>query len=641
MERESVRYYEFGSYRLDTTERSLRCGNKTIPLAPKIFDTLLVLLENSGRVMDKKTLIELLWPDTFVEESSLSQTIFLLRKALGDLNSDRQYIKTVPKLGYRFIADVKKVRDPESATLLPALINSPTEAAGKSDAARPLYLKRRGVAVITLALLLISIIGVYSVIRNRSVSEPLRPGSIAVLPFKVIGANEENDLLGLGMADALIMRLSQLDQTRVLPTSSVFKYSARDKDALAIGRDLGVDAVIDGTLQRHGDRVRITAQLIRLSDGKTMWSGTFDEKHGDIFVLQDSISGQLVSLVAPSLSPRIPVNRSTQNPEAYEAYINGLYFWSRRNKENLIRATAYLKEAVQKDPNFAPAHALLADCYYLSAHIRGGEVLVAPEVLVLAEAAAKTALELDQNLAEAHAVRASLLACTEDLSAADHEFQLAMRLNPNLAVARLRYSYFLFANNRLNEALAEMKRAQELDPVSPTTNVALGWLLMLTRDYDNAIRSHEKALELQPDHTLARVNLGETYVLKGMLNEALNVFSKLEDYPEPAVLLREQIYAYSASGRQQEARRLLTKLLQSKGAGFVTPYEYMVIYAALGENDQAFKWLERVDYKRLTIARLRIDPQVDPLRGDIRFADYLERAQSGKLGVESARLRKR
>ncbi len=645
MKEESVRLYEFGSFRLNASERFLQNGDTVVPLAPKVFDTLLVLVENNGRVIEKNKLMELLWPDTFVEESSLTQNIFLIRKALGDLSSDRRYIETIPKRGYRFIANVREICDPSIAIIMKERTSTQILIAEDQIESEPKNQsvalnkyshrsKRQHTALLSLCvviacLLLGSVVLLYLVLKSRGASDGIELRSIAVLPFKTVGADTQKDLLGLGMADALIMRLSRLEQPTVLPTSSVFNYTQRDKDALAIGRDLGVDAVIDGTLQRDGDRIRISAQLIRLKDAKTIWVGTFDEKYGDIFALQDSISEQLVSQIAatvaspPILRPRL---RPTESAEAYEAYLTGVYFWNRRTTENLTKAIGYLEEAVRMDPEFALGHAVLADCYYLSSYKRGGEVLVNPESLKLADVASKRALELDDSLAEAHTVRAGLLLSAKDMTGADREFDRVLKLNPDYAVGRLRYAYFLFANSRLDEALAQMTRAQELDPVSPTTNTALGYLLMMRRDYDSAIRSFEKALEIQPDLTAARVNLCETYVLKGLFKEALAEIEKLADV-DPSLPLRERVYAYGASGRRQEARRLLSELHGSKNHTQIAPYEYAVIYAALGDKEAAFEWLEKVELNRSMVARLRVDPQMDPLRPDSRFDEYLRRVR--------------
>jgi DNA-binding winged helix-turn-helix (wHTH) protein/TolB-like protein/Tfp pilus assembly protein PilF len=640
MRTKSLRYYEFGPFRLNATERLLQMSNQTVSLTPKVFDTLLVLVENSGHVLAKNELMEMLWPDSFVEESSLTQNISLLRRALGDGDSEQQYIETIPKRGYRFVAQVRTLEDPVAEVMLqerttteitieeqqidgevllpgPVAIEATPAQSWNRTRTRALYV----CGLIVLA-------GVFSAVffyANRKAGGST-PNSIAILPFKTIGQDQSDaELQGLGIADALINRLSRLERPVVLPTSSITKYTNREKDVLAIGRALGVDVVLDGTVQRDGQRVRVTAQLIRITDGKPIWSVKYDEEYRDIFALQDSIAGQMVPALAFEISPdsrKGLAGKTTDNAEAYKAYVTGIFFWNRRSKESLTKAIDHLGQAVQKDPNFALAHAFLADCHYLDLD-SGFEILPTEQALARAYSESETALSLDEGLAEAHTVKAGLRLLNGDRLTADKEFRRALELNPNYAVARLRYGYLLFGDGKLTEALAEMKRAQQLDPASHVSNSALGLMQFISRDYDGAINSYKRAIELQPNSSTVHSQLVDVYIERRMFDEAMAeteiirpLNSLASDY--------DKTHIYAALGRRDEALRMLRALSEVKERP-IGAYDNVIIYAALGDNSSAFEWLEKVRLGSFNRALLKFDPRIDTIRSDPRFAEFLKR----------------
>jgi DNA-binding winged helix-turn-helix (wHTH) protein/TolB-like protein/Tfp pilus assembly protein PilF len=628
MNKRALHLYEFGPFRLNATERLLQRGNEIVPLTPKVLDTLLLLVENTGHVVEKSDLIQQLWPDSFVEESSLAQNISLLRRALAEEGSNGHYIETIPKRGYRFVADVRELDETTNGNglvkkngfdaLSERLQASPYSAveSERGSKRRKTYL----VAAVGILLLALMLVLLY---RNK-LSRPsptVMPRTIAVLPFKTIGAETESDLLGLGMADALIIKLSRMSELSVLPTSSVFRFSKRDKDAVAIGQDLGVEGVLDGTVQRDGDRIRVTAQLIRVGDARTVWSGKFDERYSSIFSVQDSISDQLASSLTPEVDrSKSPAVHLTDDTEAYQSYLTGLHFWNRRTRENLPKAIAHLEQAVARDPNFALAHAILADCYYLSFQDEYGQ---APpnEALARAEQSASRALELDQNLAEAHTVRAGILLSRRQFEQAGIEFRRALELKPTYAVAHLRYGYYLYWSLKLDESLQSMRRAQELDPVSPVANTALAAILLGAHDFDNSIRFSKRALELEPGTTAARLNLADAYVQKHMFTEAFRELNSIP--PTDSYAFQERAYASAAAGRREEALRLLANpALSGERVG---PFVRARIYGALGDKDKAFEWLEKININRVNVAALKYDPQLDPLRADVRFAEFLKR----------------
>lgn len=641
MNRQSLHYYEFGPFRLNVTERLLQKRDEVVPLTPKLIDTLVVLVQNTGHVMTKEGLMQSLWPDSFVEESSLTQNISLLRKALAENGSGQQYIETIPKRGYRFVAEVRDVNGAETELVLQErlsteilieeeqFIEAESSSASQTRGAllTPLkgYSKAR-VAIVLGVVLTLAAAG-FAFFRNRLMSND-QPSArnIAVLPFRTIGSQSDNDLLGLGMADALILKLSALDSPVVLPTSTVWKYTTREKDALLIGRDLGVDAVLDGTVQRDGDRVRVTVQMIRLSDGKVTWSDKFDEPYRDIFTLQDSISQRLATAMAsnvPEARKGRMTRHSTDNTEAYNAYLTGLFLWNKRGKENLTRAIGYLEQAIEKDPNFARAHALLADCYFLSAD-GGLRIVPSDKALMLGNQEAARALELDNEIAEAHTVKAGLLLFDRDTAGARREFSRALELNPRDPIAHVRYGYFLFADADMKGALSHMDQAVALDPVSPTAHVSRGYVLIMSRDYDGAITAFERARDLQPELVLIRFNLIEAYLHKQMFSQALAELEQLKE-ADPRQVAMAKLQTHAAMGRRREAQRILLDLRRSENQDVVSPYSYAIMYGAVGEKDEAFTWLEKISDTRFNRARLRFDPALDPLRDDPRFAECLRR----------------
>lgn len=662
--------YEFGQFRLDVSERRLQRQQEIVPLSPKVFETLLVLIEQRGHVLRKEELIARLWPDSFVEESSLTQNISLIRKALGQGNGEQQFIQTVPKCGYRFVAPVRVLGASESKDVNPETIFEdrsetrviveseeedetasnglslsgkahmpPLSAPAKSDGAH--HRRRNPVLLGSAVIALLAVLAPIYVWKTRpigpkaaaatSAEVPIR--SLAVLPFKPLGNESQDELLGLGMADAIIIKLSNFNQVSVRPTSSITRYAGREYDAGAIGQALGVDAVLDGTVQHTGERVRVSVMLLRLRDGKTLWSGKFDERFTDIFALQDSISERLAQVlqlqIAAGEQPRLN-RRFTTDLEAYRYYMMGFYFWNKRTKEGLTKAIDYFQKATEKDPNYALAYAGLADCYCLTVYYNYN-VEPSEKVYQWARAAALRALELDDTLAEAHAVMGLIKDSDEmDLAGAERSFLRAIELNPNSATAHLRYASALLARLRLGEALEHMKRAQELDPLSPTINTSLGAYYSYTAQYDEAIKYSKLALELEPEFVWARFNLGESYELKGMYKEALTEYQKLaagKEFHLYGMIGLASVYA--RLGQKSAARQLLGEIERQMShvkAFPETPFHIALIWSALGERDAAFVWLERsLAARAVSLYDLRYNKKLDSLKNDLRFEQVLSR----------------
>jgi DNA-binding winged helix-turn-helix (wHTH) protein/TolB-like protein/Flp pilus assembly protein TadD len=689
---QAVHLYEFGEFQLDAAERCLLRSGEPVSLTPKAFDTLLLLVSRSGHIVEKDELLREVWPDAYVEEATVAQNIFTLRKALGQGTNGNRFIETIPKRGYRFVANVREVRNEDAILVLekhtrteivteevsdtelttesgathvvysqtsapsgwPALFDNSGTVANIVEptvAPQPSQLKQAGrgrrralrlylplgVAVLLCAALALAL---WQWRRARQRETALSVKSIAVLPFKPLDADSGNELLGLGMADAIIIRLSKFQGLPVLPTSTIIKYTGRDNDPLTLGKGLGVDAVLSGTVQRSGDHVRVTVQLISTDSGNTLWSDKFDEKFTGIFAVQDAISERVTQALALQLTgdqKKQLAKRYTGNQEAYQAYIMGLYFYNKRTKEGIEKALEYFNRAIEKDPNYALAHALLADTYYLSVYYRFVEKESA-QYRVKAREAAKRSLELDDTVAEAHTAMATILSDFDgDIGGAEKEHKRAIELNPNLAIAHLRYGWFLSINGPMEAVVREMRRAQELDPLSPTTNGALCGALLMSRLYDESIQFCGRALELEPDTTINLINLGEGYRQKGMYDQALAAYQRASELrKDDSDAMVGLALVYAKTGRKPEAEKLLPKLQDAALKDRMVSYNIALIYAALDDKGKAFEWLEKaMDARAVRLRSLRYDPDLDVLRDDPRYKDILKRHNLGHLLSES------
>jgi TolB-like protein/serine/threonine protein kinase/Flp pilus assembly protein TadD len=471
--------------------------------------------------------------------------------------------------------------------------------------------------------------------------------SIAVLPFEPLGQGMNDELLGLGMADAIIGRMSSLKQLAVLPTSAVAKYKGPANDPIAAGRALGVDAVLSGTVQRFGDRIRVTVQLVRVASGHTVWSEKFDQTFTDIFGVQDTISDNVARSLALNLTTdeqKQLVKHYTTNAAAYDEYLMGLYFWSKRSKEGLEKAIDYFSRAIEKDPNFALAYALMSDCYYLQLFYRYDS---RPDRIQNAKAAAERALLLDGSIAEAHVAVAMIQLYLKDheLAESSHQaamdsFRRALSLNPNLAIAHQRYAWALSAFGHLDDAVREMRRAQELDPLSHVNNTGLGINLAFARQYREALEYCYKATELAPNQAPAQNNLAFAYLLNGMYQHAIERYQKVRelDPGENGNVLASVATVLVSAGRKSEADSMMHEILKLAGEGKADPYHIVALYTVRGEKDKAFEWFGRALQTRLErqsngndSRMIRYDPLLDSLRSDSRFAELLRQNNMGSL----------
>ncbi len=497
----AVPIYAFGAFLLDIRERRLLRDGEAVPLTLKAFDLLQVLVENQGHLLQKEELLRQVWPDAVVEENNLTVTISALRKALGEGPTDREYIETVPRRGYRFVADLRAIGDSTEAA------RSPQERRVRSFPVKAMVLA----AVTAVAVL----VGVWKRAPPAATAVPVR--SMAVLPFRSLTNDGEH--LGLGMADALITRLGSTKLLLVRSTGTVQKYTVPGLDPVAAGRDLQVDSVLDGSIQTAGDRLRTTVRLLRVSDGSTLWAGTFDERLTDIFSVQDAISQRIAGALALELTEAqrsLLTRRDTSDSEAYQLYLRGRFFWNKRSRDGFERGIAYFRQAVEKDPAYALAYSGLADSHIGMTYYH----YAAPHsAMPLARTAALKALEIDASLAEAHASLAHVKANYEwDWAEAERLFSKAIALEPEYATAHQWFGmHFLAPMGRLEEAIAETRRAQQLDPLSAVFNAFVGATLYFARRHDEAIEECRKTVDLHPDFGVAHWYLGRAYLQKGRL----------------------------------------------------------------------------------------------------------------------------
>ena len=587
MSGESDNCYDFEHFRVDPRKRLLSARGEPVPLPPKALDLLVLLVQNSDRVLKKEELMQALWPDAAVEESNLTQNIFLLRKAFGEGAHDHRYIVTVPGRGYRFVSHVRHVAGVGAAS------------------------------------------GAEGWVKAAPDESHLAFRSIAVLPFRPLSADPAEEYLGHGIAEALTARLASIHRLTVRPVvGAAFKHSGSGQDALRAGRRLGVASVLCGTLQRSGERVRITVQIVRVRDRSLEWAKQLEASLTDIFAFQDTIAEQVVSAVTLELTSeerKRLQRRYTKNTEAYLTYLKGRYFWNKRTPEGLQRAVECFEQASRQDPGYALAYAGLADCHNMLACY---SVRPPPEVWPKARAAAIRALENDDQLAEAHAALALVqIGCDWDWAGAERECQRALDLNPNYATAHDCYAEYWTAMGRHEQAITAIRRAQELEPLSLIINCDVGCNLFRARRYQEAVEQLRNTIEMDSSFALAHWSLGWAYEARGLYPEALSQFEeafKLFDDGPP--MLTSKGHAFAACGNTGEAHKVLGQLLEICGQRYVSPYDLALLYAGLGEKAQAFDWLEKACQDRpFDLVYLKVEPRLDPLRSDRRFENLLQR----------------
>ena len=636
---QAKRSYDFGPFHLDPVERRLLRHDQPVALTPKCFDLLVIFVENSGHLLGKEELLERLWPDQFVEEANLSFNISSLRKALGKENGET-FIETIPKKGFRFVAHVEKHHDERTELTTGAR----GETTGQPEVGQHI-LASHSIARARITLRLQIIVGLltasalmylgYGLWARRAESPaPRPPRTIAVLPFKPLSDESRNESLEMGMAETLINKLSSINKLVVRPMSAVRKYTDVQQDPIKAGQDVQAEAVLDGTIQKAGDQVRVTVRLINVKTGTAIWADQFDAGFTDILKVQDSISERVIQALTLRLSgkEREQLNRHyTDNPEAYQLYLQGNYLSTKQTgdrRDNLRKGLDYYQQAVEKDPNFARAYIRISE-FYIS---EGDPKTPSWERLLKAKAAVEKALKLDSALDEAYNARAELKYQYEfDWEGAEADFKRAIDLNPNLSNFRLAYSWHLMCQGRFEEAQGELDKAQELDPGAIRVNKTQGILFLFMRQYDRAIKHYEKIREMEPSAIHRNQwSMSVAYERMGMYAEAVEEF--LEDARTRGFLKREEIEslreAFKKSGWQNYLRMRIDLLVEKSKREYVSPTLMAGIYALAGEKDLAFDWLEKaIDSHDGWVSLIKIQPAYDSLRPDPRFTRLLQRVK--------------
>lgn len=586
--------YKFGPFRLDTTEHILLRDGEPVPLTSKSFKTLLVLVENSGHVVEKSEFLTQVWSKAFVEEANLTQQVFTLRKALGTDQNGRQYIETVPKVGYRFAATVSKV--PDEASNLAEKNPAEARSVTKDEDAIPH--------------------------TDKTID------SIAVLPLANVSNDPDTEYLSEGITDGIISNLSQLPQLRVRALSTVLRYKGIEVDPQKIGRDLNVQAVVMGSIVQLGDTLVFRVELVDVADGSQLWGEEYKRRLSDIFEVQEEISRAISRKLQVKLAGENGnhfTKRHTPNIEAYKLYLKGRYFWNRRTAEHVKRGIEYFEQAIEKDPTYAMAYVGLADSYVIF-----GTYSSSPpkEVFPKAKVIASKALEIDDTLTEARASLAYVIANYDwDWIAAEKEYRRAIELNPNYATAHHWYGQFLAKTERYTQAMIELKCAQELEPLSFIINTNIGRVFYYMGWYDKTLYHCLEVLEMDPNFCSARGLLAMAYERKGMYRDAIAECEKLVILSKgDAEVLAFLGNFYAVSGKNAEALKVIDRLKKLLKQRYVSPFYMAIVYAGLRQKDQAFKWLEKAYQERSSlITYLKVEPTFESLHPDPRFADLLQR----------------
>jgi DNA-binding winged helix-turn-helix (wHTH) protein/TolB-like protein len=663
MSKQTNQMYEFGAFRIDAGEGLLTREGEIVPLAPKVFDMLLVLVESGGHLIAKEELMTRVWPDSFVEEANISRNIFTLRKALGD-----EYIETVPKRGYRLVApvvpltledgealileersrsriivqeqeDLQEVDQPQPGSEIS--VASPLDATQGStlEACAPRVKPMGGLAkksasrgrfaVAVLALIALAVVAYYCRTKSQPASAPIR--SIAVLPFKPIVADNRDESLELGMADTLITKLGNLRQILVRSTGSVRRFSDLGGDPLAAGRELKVDSVLDGNIQRSGDRIRVTVRLTRVADGASLWSDQFDEKYTDIFALQDSVSRKVASALSLRLTgeeKQLLSKHYTENPEAYKLYVQGRFYWNKFTKAGLEKSIECYNKALENDSGYALAYSGLSDAYA----VLGLNFLPASQTTPRAREYAMKALELDESLAEAHTSMGGIALFSDwDWAGAAVHLRRAIEIKPNYAEPHSLYAHYLGIVGRTDDALEEMRRAHELDPLSVVINRDLGRTYIFAHRYDDAFKHLHGLVDLDPNTGVEHGLLGRVYELTGSYDKAIDEYlkanalpgSQLSKSPEAGAALRD---AYARSGWKGYWEKFVEIEIGRAKDTYVLEESIAEAYIRLGQKDSALEWVQKgCEIRSMNPYYLKLDPIYDPLRSDPPFAALLQR----------------
>jgi DNA-binding winged helix-turn-helix (wHTH) protein/TolB-like protein len=612
--------YEFGDFILEGAQRRLsrRQSGTPIALTPKAFDTLVYLVEHRGETLDKDTLLEAIWPGVVVEENSLTQSISTLRQVLGESPGANRYIATVPRRGYRFVGAVREAEVPG----LPSDPNTgPREpiAAQPQRSRRPLWMGAAAIAILGVAVTVILLRG------GPDKVVPAVAKGLVVLPFRPLLPGERDESLELGMTESMIASLAAHPGLAVRPLSSVRRYGSLEQDPLAAGRALNADAVLDGSLQHHGDQLRVSVRLLRVADGRQLWANQYEGTTAGIFGVQERIATSVSEALlgqAGAAEVKAPALGGTTDSTAYLLYASGSYALARSVEPSLVLGINYFEQAIARDPNFALAHVGVANCY-VQMGIFG--MRSPSQTFPHARDAVLKALQIEPRLAAGYAILGHIkLQYDRDFDGAEADFRHAIALDPSLAEAHLYWGVLLSMRGELERGMEEIKQAQRLAPLLTVAKTRAGSMLYFAHRYDEAIAQLNESIALDDRPGIAHSALGRVYLRTGRYDLALAEFAKSRG-PVPGSF-GDVGQALALSGHREEAVAELNRVLKLSTERYVSAVDIAAIYASLGDTQNALSWLERALQERAsTLGFLAQNPAFDALHGNPQFDSIVER----------------
>lgn len=576
--------YEFNGFRLEEAQSRLLYKEQPVPLKPKVLDLLLYLIQRRGQLVAKEELMREVWPDAIVEENNLTVSMSVLRKVLGEDRENPRFIETVPRRGYRFVAQVIDV----------------SERPAPPIQTRP-------------------------IVETAPDDEPI--DSLAVLPMEGPRKDFNEEYLSEGITESIINVLSRIPKLRVLACSTVFRFKGKDTHPQEVGQILNVKAVVMIRVITLDEKLIIRSELVKVSDGSQLWGEQYNRTPSDLLAVQEELAKAITENLKFKLTRNDQTNlsrHSAHNSEAYNLYLRGRYFWNKYSKEWVLKAIEVFKQAIALDSNYALAYCGLADCYFRLSNIH----FPPREVLPKAKEAALRAVEIDDDLAEAHASLGLLKVYYDyDWHGAEKEFRKALRLNPDLVLGHQRFGSYLTFMGRFEESIRHYEAALELDPFSLQINMNLATTYYLRGDYERAISHLRKTNELEPNYMPTRFVLGCAYIQQGRLEEAIEEFQGIYKLDEEAYLaLGFMGYAHALAGQRAEAETLLNILEEIAQRKYLSPYSMLVIHLELGPEERVFERLEQLyDEHNDWLVWLKVAPELQRLRNHPRFKDLLRR----------------
>ena len=624
-----VRFYDFDCFRIDVHRRRLLRDGEPVPITPKALETLLVLVANHGRVVEKDDLMSCLWPDTVVEEANLTQNIFLVRKILGEAPGEQTFIATLPRRGYQFVGQVRKVAKEEDQVVPKTEIAEGIDSLKRqlrAPDAEPSRWRSRWVvvlAVFVIAALAPGIAAMWNRWLAGSTIDPIR--AIAVLPLRNLSGDPEQEYFADGMTEAIINDLASFSALRVVSHQSMIRYKRSAKTVPEIARELGVDGVIEGSITPTDGRIRLTVRLLHGRNDRQLWAASYDRRLDDVLSLQAKLAREVAEVVKLAVSEQeraALADRRSVEPEAYDLYLRSRQCLTRRE---FRKSLEYSDRAITKDPTFAVAYAGMAQTYAVAL---GGDLGPPSDMHPRLKAAARKALELDPRLIDAHlALAATTLAHEWNWQEGERALRRILERNPNNETAQLWYAWLLVGLGRHTEALALHERALAADPLSPNNNSVFAASLRQVGRYRDAADRYQRILERDPHFAWAHRGLGWTYLEMGMDEKGLSALEEAARLaPDNASIMASLGHAYGRRGRDAEAKAVLWHLEELAYGRYTSPVFMAMIHAGLGERDAAFGRLEEAYRERDPIlTRVKVDPLLQPLRTDPRFSHLVQR----------------